>query len=132
MHGLDTIKTFKPIDLSEGPSLVHRRRFRSETIRLFAKALTPSEVDHTAARLISLFQRHGLRTKGPIPHKVYRGRLTLRDPKTGEEGQVIHGSKIHSREVRVYEVSQAAINDLIQFQCPLTVQLEVRKGLTNA
>lgn len=132
MYGPGTIKTFKPVDLSEGKSLVSKLRFRSETLRVIVKALTPAEVEHTAAKLTVLFTQQNLRTKGPIPHKRYRGRLTLRDPKTGSEGEVLHGCLIHSRELRVYDITQEAINSLIQFQCPLTVQIEVRKGLANA
>lgn len=86
----------------------------------------------SAKRLADLFRSFDLRVKGPVVHKKYRGALTLRDPRSGSAEVGHHGVLIHCREVRVYEVTQEAINALIQFQCPLTVQIEVRKGTDNA
>lgn len=131
MYSPSTIKTYKRIDLNESKSLVSDKGFSSEKLRLIIKAQSPAEVDRTANELANFFRKHDLRIKGPIHLKKYRGRLEVRNPRTGSVDREINGCLIHSRELRVYEVTQIAMNELIQFQPPLTVQIEVRKGLMN-
>lgn len=82
-------------------------------------------------RLAELFRSYNLRLQGPVPHKKRRGRITIRDAKSGTESRVHHGCIIHTRELRVYNITQEAINALIQVQCPRSVEIEVRKGLVN-
>lgn len=129
--GLDTIKSFKQVDLTESRALVSKRGFSEETLRLIIKSLSPSDVDSTSHALAVLFKDHGLRIKGPVPHKKYRGSLHFRNARTGMVEHEVHGCLIHTRELRVYRPNQSVINELIQWQCPASVSIEVRKGLTN-
>lgn len=131
MFGPDTIKSYKRVDLSESKSLVSDKGFSPETLRLLIKSLSPSDVDWTGRTLAALFKMHGLRVKGPVPHRKYRGSLKIRNPKTGILEKEIHGCLIHTRELRVYQPTQSVMDELIQWQCPASVSIEVRKGLVN-
>lgn len=131
MFAPDTIKSFKKFDLSESRSLVSDRGFAPETLRLIIKSLSPSDVEWTAKTLAKMFRNQGLKTKGPVPHAKYRGCLTFRNPRTGSVEKEHHGCVIHTRELRIYNPTQELMNNLIQWQCPASVSIEVRKGLTN-
>lgn len=126
-----TIKSFKKFDLSESRSLVSDRGFTSETLRLIIKSLSPSDVEWTGKTLAKMFQNQGLRIKGPVPHAKYRGYLAFRNPRTGAVEKEHHGCVIHTRELRIYNPTQELMNDLIQWQCPASVSIEVRKGLAT-
>lgn len=131
MFGPDTIKSFRKVDLNVSRSLVSDHGFVSEPMRLIIKSLSPSDVDWTGKTLANIAREDGSKIKGPVPHSKHRGSLKFRNPKTGIVEKEHHGCIIHTRELRIYNPTQELINRLIQWQCPASVSIEIRKGLTT-
>lgn len=127
-----TIKAFDKHDLATGKPLAQKTRFRSESLRFIIRGIAPKSVELAAQAIISVLVDDGLKYQGPVCHRKYRGRFVLRPQRESHQTTILDNSIIHTREIRIPVVTQDLINKLINITCPLSVEIQVRKGLTKS
>lgn len=129
--GPSTIKSFETHDLATGKPLGKPSRFRSESIRIIIRGLAPKSVETTAKTIIDVLEDDGLKYQGPVCHKKYRGKFTVRPQRESHQCTTLENSIIHTREIRIPIVTQDLINKMISISCPLSVEIQIRKGINN-